>query len=168
MKIKNTTVIIGALILAGILFNVFDFQSNQTAPNIAFEDIDGQQHTLAEYNKQPALVIFWATDCPGCIREMPELIELYHHYADKGLSMIGVAMAHDTPAQIKAMRADRKIPYTLTWDKDNKIAEAFNNVRVTPTHFLIDKKGKIVMRKIGELNFARLREKLDEMGLSAR
>ena len=111
-------------------------------------------------------MIFWATDCPGCVEEMPELNALYRDYAHKGLAMIGVAMSHDSPEHINAMRIDRKLSYILTWDKNNEIATAFNRVRVTPTHFLIAPNGEIVMRKIGALNFKQLRTKLDDMGLT--
>ncbi len=138
----------------------------QLAPEISFSDMDGKQHTLAQYTDQPVLMIFWATDCPGCVEEMPELNALYQDYTGQGLTMIGVAMSHDSPEHISAMRIQRKLPYIITWDKNNEIATAFNRVRVTPTHFLIAPNGEIVMRKIGALNFQQLRSKLDHMGLT--
>jgi peroxiredoxin len=157
-----------ALILSGLLFAVIWMKSNNThtAPDITFADIDGQQHSLRQYANQPVLMIFWATDCPGCVQEMSELNALYQDYADKGLAMIGVAMSHDSPEHIDAMRQQRQLPYTLTWDQNDDIATAFNRVRVTPTHFLIAPNGEIVMRKIGTLNFEQLREKIDNMLLT--
>lgn len=167
MNTPNRAFIFGAvLLLAALVLNWFGGQQPQQAPQLAFTDIDGKAHQV-NYGQQPTLVIFWATDCPGCVKEMPELIELYHDFADNGLTMVGVAMAHDNPQHIKAMREKRQLPYTLTWDKNNSIAQSFNNVRVTPTHFLVDSKGEIVMRKIGELDFHRLRDKLNTMGLAA-
>ena len=138
----------------------------QLAPEISFSDMDGKRHTLTQYTDQPVLMIFWATDCPGCVEEMPELNALYQDYTGQGLTMIGVAMSHDSPEHISAMRIQRKLSYILTWDKNNEIATAFNRVRVTPTHFLIAPNGEIVMRKIGALNFQQLRSKLDHMGLT--
>ena len=64
------------------------------------------------------------------------------------------------------MQSKQQMPYLITWDKDARIATAFDNVRVTPTHFLINPEGDIVMRKIGALNFNRLHEKLVNMGLT--
>ncbi|NQZ54319.1 MAG: TlpA family protein disulfide reductase [Piscirickettsiaceae bacterium] len=135
-------------------------------PDLSFVDIDNQQHSLAQYQGKPILMIFWATDCPGCIKEIPELIELHATYAEQGLTMIGVAMSYDSLDHIKAMRDKRKLPYTITWDHDTQISRAFGNVRVTPTHFLIDQNGDIVMRKIGALNINLLHEKLHSMGLT--
>lgn len=166
MKTMNKPLLF-AIVLFGLLFAVTWLKSSniQQAPNIAFEDIDGAHHSLSQYADKPILMIFWATDCPGCIKEMPELNALYQDYAEQGLTMIGVAMSHDTPDHIRAMRQQRQLPYMITWDHNDEIASAFNRVRVTPTHFLISPEGEIVMRKIGDLNFEHLREKLHTMGL---
>ena len=80
--------------------------------------------------------------------------------------MLGVSLPHDTPSHIKAMREARGLPYTLIWDSEGEISSAFNNVRVTPTHYLISPEGKIVMRKIGVLNKESVSEQLVKMGLS--
>ena len=167
MKIFKQPLLL-TIVVAGLLFTViFINNSNvQLVPEISFNDIDGNQHTLSQYTDKPVLMIFWATDCPGCVEEMPDLNTLYRDYADRGLTMIGVAMSHDSPEHISAMRIQRKLSYILTWDKNNEIATAFNRVRVTPTHFLIAPNGEIVMRKIGALNFQQLRNKLEHMGLT--
>ncbi|MCX4188770.1 TlpA family protein disulfide reductase [Methylophaga sp. OBS3] len=150
------------LIIAGLFFWL-NSSSSAPMPNQRFDTIDGETKQLSDYVGKPLLVIFWATDCPGCIAEMPELVHLHEQYADLG--MLGIALAHDTPEQIKAMRSEKSLPYTLTWDSDNKLSHAFGNVRVTPTHFLVDANGNIVMRKIGELDFAALAVRLEKMGL---
>ena len=163
----NRHAIFAVALLVGLFaINWFNNSDDSTVPNIAFNDIDHQPHSFAQYKGKPILVTFWATDCSGCIAEMPDLITLYERFTNQGLVMIEVALAHDTPKQIKAMRKERNLPFIITWDKDSTIAQAFGNVRVTPTHFLIDPNGEIVMRKIGALNFVRLHAMLAEMGLS--
>jgi len=152
-------------IIAGLFtLNTFN-NSSKLMPEFSFTDVDGKTLTTASYQGKPLLVIFWATDCPGCIQEMPELIKLYETYSPESFSMLGIAMAHDSLNHIEAMRADKKLPYTITWDANNKLAQAFGNVRVTPTHFLIAPSGEIVMRKIGTLNMDLIHTKLKEMGL---
>jgi len=154
--------------LFALLFVVFMYK-NATAPaytELTFEDVDGKMHDFTEYAGKPILMIFWATDCPACIQELPELIALHEEYAKKGLVMLGVSLPHDTPSHIKAMREDRGLPYTLIWDSEGEISSAFNNVRVTPTHYLISPEGKIVMRKIGILDKESVSAQLAKMGLS--
>jgi peroxiredoxin len=163
--IRNLLIVVVVAIAAVATFILMP-ASRQPMPEVSFNDIDGGQHQLADYKGKPILMIFWATDCPGCIKEMPELIALHDEYADSGLAMISVAMPHDTPAQIKAMRDQKGLPYLITWDTDSQISAAFDNVRVTPTHFLISPEGEIVMRKIGALNIEQLEQRLATMGLS--
>ncbi len=154
-----------ALFVVAVIIYIFTANNQPDLPEINFKDIDNQSHSFSEYKGQPLLVIFWATDCPGCIAEMPELIKLHEQYSSQGLAMLGVAMSHDSISHIKTMRENKQLPYTITWDENQTISAEFNNVRVTPTHFLIDKEGNIIMRKIGELNIHALHQQLHKMGL---
>ena len=167
MKPVTRNILIALIVAVAALSTVMLMPgSRQPMPEISFTDIDGGQHQLADYKGQPILMIFWATDCPGCIKEMPELIALHQEYADQGLAMISVAMPHDYPQHIKAMRENKDLPYLITWDEEGKMTAAFDNVRVTPTHFLISPEGEIVMRKIGELKIESVKQKLASMGLT--
>jgi peroxiredoxin len=161
-RIVQIVAVIAAIVFAVIWFR----QDSVIIDDLAFIDIDGQAHQIAEYRGKPVLVVFWATDCPGCVQEMPELVELYKEYAPAGLGMISIAMPHDTPEHIQAMRAEKDLPYTITWDRDAAISSVFGNVRVTPTHFLLGSDGKIVMRKIGTMDFNALKAKLHSMGIN--
>ena len=162
---RNIVMII-LLIIGFFTFNWFNSSQKTLAPEVKFTDLNGQQHSLANYQGKPVLTVFWATDCPSCIAEIPELIKLHNEYNKQGLTIIGVAMAHDTIEHIKAMQMAKNIPYLLTWDQNSSIAQSFNNVRVTPSHFLIAPNGEIVMRKIGPLNMKYLHNKLHNMGFS--
>ena len=106
----------------------------------------------------PVLVTFWATTCTSCVREIPHLAELYVELAPRGLEIIGIAMHHDRPDQVLAMRKARHIPYPVVLDLQANAARAFGNVRVTPTSFLIAPEGRIMYRRTGALDMARLRE----------
>ncbi len=151
--------------LFSLAFLLLSACSNPQAPNLTLNDIDGVQHQVTQNQDTPLLVIFWATDCPGCIQEIPDLIALHDTFASQGLRFLAIALAHDTPAQLQAMRARKQLPYPIIWDKTGDVATAFNQVRVTPTHFLISPTGEILMRKIGDLNIELLKEKLYNMGL---
>ena len=166
MKSQHRNILFALTLIVGLFAINWLNSGSNIVPELSFTDIDGQQHSLSQYAGKPILITFWATDCPGCIEEMPDLIALHNQYADQGLTMIEVAMAHDSLHHIKAMRDDRKLPFIITWDNTAEIAFAFDNVRVTPTHFLIAPEGEITMRKIGNINIDYMHEKLQEMGLS--
>lgn len=167
MKTQHRHIVFALVLIVGLFGINWLNSSSNMLPELSFTDIDGQQHSFTQYKGKPILLTFWATDCSGCIQEMPDLIALYNQYASQGLTMIDVAMSHDSLDHIRAMRDDRNLPFIITWDNKSEIALAFDNVRVTPTHFLISPEGEITMRKIGGLNYNYLYEKLKEMGLSA-
>ncbi|HDY84585.1 hypothetical protein LCGC14_0999290 [marine sediment metagenome] len=165
MKAQHRHILFALVLIAGLFLINWLNSSSGIRPDISFTDIDGQQHSMNDYAGKPMLLTFWATDCPGCIQEMPDLIALHDQYAKQGLVMIEVAMAHDSLAHIKAMRDERNMPFIITWDHKSEMAMAFDNVRVTPTHFLIAPNGDIIMRKIGNISADYMHEKLQKMGL---
>jgi peroxiredoxin len=130
----------------------------QDTPDISVLSIDGKKLKLSDYRGKPLLVTFWATSCPGCIKEMPHLIELYQELAPQGLEIIGITMDYDPPNHVLAMRKARQIPYPVVLDIHADAARAFGNVQLTPTSFLIAPDGRIVFQKTGEMNITQLRK----------
>ena len=166
MKLKLKGVLTGLFTLT-LLFSVGYYWFNpaelQQAPEIDFKIVDGRTLRLAQLKGQPVLVVFWATSCVGCIKEMPHLIELYHELAPRGLEIIAIAMAYDPPNQVMEMHRRKQIPYPIALDIQGKVASAFGDVQLTPTTFLIDSQGQIVIQKTGMLNMARMRQRLNSM-----
>lgn len=132
-------------------------------PDVTFKTIKGEQITSADLQGSPALITFWATDCPGCIAEMPHLVELYHELADKGLNLVGVAMHYDPPDRVLAMVEAKKLPYPIALDPMGELARNFGNVQLTPTNFLIAPDGSIVLQKIGEMDMKHVRSRILKM-----
>jgi peroxiredoxin len=132
----------------------------KTSPDISLVTLDGEQLQLGNLRGGPLLVTFWATTCPGCIREVPHLIELYNELSPQGLEIIAIAMAYDPPNRVLAMRNARNIPYPVALDIHAEAARAFGNVQLTPTSFLIAPDGRIVYHKTGEIDLTKLRQKI--------
>lgn len=135
----------------------------QKAPDITFTTLDGEKIELKSLRGKPTLVTFWATSCPGCIKEMPHLIELYHELHAKGLEIIGVAMPYDRPDHVIEMRKRKNIPYPIALDVNGEAVRAFGNVRLTPSSFLINPEGMIVKHKIGEMNIKKVHALIVDM-----
>ena len=166
MKLKLKHVSIGLVVLMLLLsigYHWFVPKKLQTAPEVNFSIVDGRSLSLEQLRGRPVLVAFWATTCESCIKEMPHLIELYHDLSPRGLEIIGVAMAYDPPNQVMEMRQRKQIPYPVALDIQGKVASAFGDVRLTPTTFLIDSQGQVVIQKTGMLNMTRIRHELQSM-----
>ena len=168
MKAKDIGISAIALVLIALLAYIWLSPAGlQPAPDISLKTIEGKTIHLSELHGRPVLVNFWATTCPGCVKEMPHLVDLYNKYSPQGLEVIGVAMYYDPPNQVVSLSKARNIPYTIVLDVDGEAARAFDNVRLTPTSFLISPDGKIVQQKIGDLDIPQV-EKLIETMLPAQ
>ncbi len=165
MKRKDLVIAGLAVLLLGMAAAVWFAPGllHPRAPQVAFHGTDGQVLKLADLRGRPVLVNFWATTCPGCIKEMPQLAQLQQEYGPRGLQVIGVAMPYDRPSDVLLVQKKRKLPYFIALDPEGRVTSAFGGVRLTPTSFLIDPEGRIVFKKIGELDWARLRRELGSM-----
>lgn len=149
-----------------LLVTVFWFWQPPTArqaPALGFKTIKGEHIELAGLKGKPVLVTFWATDCPGCIEEIPHLIELHRQYSDAGLTIIAVAMHYDPPNRVVAMAKSKQLPYAVALDPSGSLALGFGNVQLTPSTFLIDRSGRIVMQKIGTFELEDMRQRLNRL-----
>lgn len=155
-KILLPIIVLG---LAGLLF--LNLSNKPQAPNVTFTTLEGKNISMAELKGKVVMVNFWATDCPGCIAEMPGLIETYNNYKDKGVELIAVAMPYDPPAQVLNYTKQKKLPFPVMHDGLANITNAFGDVSLTPTTFIFDKQGNRLKRIIGELEFGSLKQLLD-------
>lgn len=121
----------------------------QTAPDVAFTDLQGNTVTTQDLRGKVVLVKFWATSCTTCIAQMPDTIRHYQDLKTRGFDTIGVAMQYDPPNYVKNYAESRQLPFPVVIDAQGAIAKAFGDVRLTPTAFLIDKRGNIIKRYLG-------------------
>ena len=135
----------------------FAVMQKPQAPDVVFTTLDGKKISMQDLRGKTVLVNFWATDCPGCIKEMPELIETYNHYKSKNFEVIAVAMPYDPPAQVLNYTKEKALPFAVMHDGYGEMVRAFGNVNLTPTSFVFDAKGNRLQKVIGELDFAQLR-----------
>ena len=145
------------LVLVTLLVLFFlSLATNKKVPEIAVTSITGEAIKLYQDKNNFTIINFWATDCPGCIKEMPGLTNVYNQLKGQGLQIIAVSMSYDPPNQVLNFTHKNKIPFPVVLDVDGQIARSFGDIRLTPTSILIDKNGKIIDKVIGELDFNKL------------
>jgi peroxiredoxin len=132
------------------------------APQVAFVSLAGERITSAGLRGKVVLVKFWATDCVTCVKEMPDMVRTYNRYRNRGFEFIAVAMRHNPPNYVINYADENRLPFKVALDPMGEIAKAFGNVILTPTTFVIDKRGAIVMKISGEMDVARLNALLEE------
>jgi peroxiredoxin len=159
-KTKFIVAILLAFFIGGAL--LYALIEKPHAPASTFTTLTGEKISLNELRGKVVLVNFWATSCPGCIKEMPGIIETYKQYKGKGFEIIAVAMPYDPPNYVLKFAQDRQLPFPVALDIKGEAVAAFGNVSLTPTSFLIGKDGTLLEKKIGELDFAKLKATLDK------
>jgi peroxiredoxin len=154
---KTAIALFAAALLGALAWSWLAPAGLKNCPDITLLTIDGKELPLAELRGKPLLITFWSTTCPGCIREMPDLIRLYEELSPLGLEIIGIAMNYDKPSLVLSMRKARSIPYPVALDLMGTAAQAFGEVSVIPASFLIAPDGRIVSRKTGRINMPKWR-----------
>lgn len=157
---KPILIAVAVLAVVGALF--YALMDKPRAPSVAFTTLEGKSIALNDLHGQIVLVNFWATSCPGCIKKMPDMIETYNQYKDRGFVVVAVAMSYDPPNYVASFVQTRKLPFPVALDVNGDHARAFGNVQVTPTTFLIGKDGSILEQKLGDFDFAKLKTLLDK------
>lgn len=90
------------------------------------------------------------------------MVETYNKYRDKGLEFVAVAMSYDPPNYVLNYAKTRNLPFKVALDTQGDIAKSFDDVKLTPTTYVIDKDGRIIKRYVGEPDFAALHQLLDK------
>lgn len=162
-KFKNKRFLI-LLALAALLALLFAQAVSQEsrAPQVTFTSLIGEKIPVASLRGKVVLVNFWATSCVRCISEMPQLIDTYRKYHTRGFETIAVAMSYDPPSYVLNYAEKNSLPFKVALDVQGSIAQAFGDVKSTPTTFLIDKRGNIIKRILGEPDFAGLNRLIEE------
>jgi thiol-disulfide isomerase/thioredoxin len=121
-------------------------------PNFTWYDGSGKEVSFAEFSQgKPVLINFWATWCGPCVRETPDLVELYHELKSQGALFIGVSadLGDDAKDLVTEFTAKFKVPYQVVIDNNGELQQALGGLRGYPTTYYVDKNGKIVKKLLG-------------------
>jgi peroxiredoxin len=148
---------IAAILTAGLLIGAaLLWKSESIAPSSTFVMLDGSTQHTADLKGQVVLVNFWATSCVTCVAEMPEMVNTFEKFKGQGFRTLAVSMQYDPPSYVVNFVQSRKLPFDVAIDNTGAIAKAWGDVQLTPTSYLVDKKGRIVKRYVGAPDFAQL------------
>lgn len=162
---KRRLIILGAClaVLAGLGTAGYRSLSVITvAPDVVFTSLTGERIPMSSLRGKVVMVNFWATSCSTCVHEMPKMVETYDRFKGRGLDFVAVAMSYDPPNYVLNFAQTRKLPFTVSLDPQDVLAKSFGHVKLTPTTFLIDRKGNIIKRYVGEPDFTALHQLLDK------
>ncbi|MDH5205065.1 MAG: TlpA family protein disulfide reductase [Hylemonella sp.] len=151
------------LVAAALGLAFFVFTSPAKAPDTSFVLLDGSRVKTSDLRGKVVLVNFWATSCTTCVAEMPSLVATHRKFQPRGFETIAVAMQYDPPSYVLNFAQSRKLPFMVAIDNTGALATAWDDVRLTPTTYVLDKQGAIVKRFVGTPDFPDLDRLLESL-----
>lgn len=125
------------------------------APSLTLSDLDGNEHSLADYHGQVVLVNLWATWCPPCKAEMPTLEAYYEAHKTDGFATIAINDGDPVGDVAKFVR-EYDLSFTVLLDPTYQATDQAFKTRNLPSSFVIDREGNVRMRWVGEIDRASL------------
>jgi thiol-disulfide isomerase/thioredoxin len=126
------------------------FREPLNLPAFTITDLDGRTHSSSEWNGKVVLMNFWATWCPPCRAEIPDLIALQDKYRDR-LVIVGISEDEGSVDVVKQFVAAQKMNYVVAMSTP-ELRKIFRGVVALPTTFVLDPTGRLSQKHVGLLN----------------
>jgi peroxiredoxin len=134
-------------------------QSAPSAPNFTLKDVaSGNQVSLSDFRGRPVVLVFWATWCGYCEREMSALKTVYNDYQDHGLVILAIN-AGESASDVRSYRKSHNLPFNCLLDPKRSSLKSYK-VTAFPTNVFIDRGGRAVFSVVGMMDTAGLKGKI--------
>ena len=167
-KKKIAVLFITIFIVLGALYTVDEYSkentktetkenvNQSTAIDFKLKDFEGKEITLSSLKGKNVYLNFWATWCPPCKGELPDIEKLYEETKNSDLVILAVDI-NEPIFTVKAFVDSNKYNFKVLLDLDGSVAQKYNITGI-PASYFIDKEGKVVYKKVGAMNMEEMRE----------
>lgn len=139
-----------------------DPASRPLAPDFELTDLKNKKVKLSQYRGKVVVLNFWATWCPPCRKEIPDFIETYSNYREKGVEFLGIALDDEGREVVAPFVSAKSINYPILIGEP-KVVSSYGGIEAVPTTFLIDREGRIQFHGEGAISRGTLEKALDKM-----
>src|SRR5690625_7077187 len=133
----------------------------QKAPDFELSTLDGETVKLSDFRGQKVLLNFWATWCPPCRKEMPDMEKL-HNNTDVKILAVNLTGTESGLDEVKSFIDKLKLTFTVPLDEESEIANQYEVVAY-PTTYMIDSNGRIQYKSFGALIYERMKQEVEKM-----
>lgn len=148
-------------IMIALIFSIVTtFARDMQAPDFTLKDQYGITHTLSNYKGKVVFLNFWATWCPPCRMEMPDIEKLYKEYGKNKKDVIFLGVNDEGEKQLKSFFEENKYTFPTVIAEEALLRKYY--IRAYPTTFIIDKNGNIYRFATGVLTEEQMKTVLEE------
>ncbi len=126
------------------------------APSLEMRDLDGELHRLSDYRGKWIIVNYWATWCPPCLEELPELVQFHERHKARDAVVLGVNMEEIGQDELERFVDEQFITFPVF--PGHMGMDTVGPVPGLPTTFLVGPDGKMVARRLGRVTTEQLEE----------
>lgn len=155
-------VLIGVYAVATVVFGSDEVPKvGEKAADFELLGMEGNVHTMSEYEGKARVINFWGTYCPPCVREMPALQAQWEKWKDQGVEIIGINVG-ENQMTVENFVAQTGVKFPILMDPKRDAVASFG-VGPMPTTFFVTKSGKIDHIRIGELDLDTLDKQIEQL-----
>ena len=133
-------------LLIAILFSLNTL--SYAAGDFVLNDTAGKKHTLSQYKGKWVIVNYWATWCPPCLEEVPDLVALYDNHKTKDVMVFGIAFDYESANEVEKYVDDMLMSYPIVLG-DDAVRKQIGSSEVLPTTYIYNPQGQLVKTKRG-------------------
>jgi peroxiredoxin len=134
------------------------------APDFTLKTLDGSTASLSQYRGQPVLINFWASWCPPCRLEMPDLVRVYEANKTKEFVLLGINLTfQDALPDVKSFVEEFKMTFPVLLDDTGKVTNDLYRLRALPMSVFVDRSGVIIRIHIGAMTGQQIDEFVAEI-----
>ncbi len=133
------------------------------APDFALPDLDGNEIALSDHRGEVVLINFWATWCPPCRVEMPDMEAVYRQHADDGFEILGVDQ-REPKELVEEFVTERGFSWIFLLDEDFDVSREYSATSI-PRSILVDRDGTVAHVWTGTLTRSQLEQQLANLGI---
>lgn len=141
---------------------VTGLERGNIAPDFELETVDGETVKLSDYRGQKVLLNFWATWCPPCRAEMPDMQKFHEKYDDGVILAVNLTETEQSPENVDEFLEKYGITFAVLSDASTEVATLYN-ASALPTSYLIDTEGKVHNIAVGALNYEMMVQEFNKM-----
>ncbi|MDN4094600.1 MULTISPECIES: TlpA disulfide reductase family protein [Bacillales] len=132
---------------------VVGIEKGNMAPDFTLKSLDDQEFKLSQFKGKKVIINLWATWCPPCRAEMPDMQKFFEENKEDGLIILGVNLTQSEKSRdnVSTFLNEFGITFPVVLDEDNKVADTYQVVSI-PTSYIIDSQGIIQEKIIGPMN----------------